>query len=264
MTTRRQAIKLLLSSTAGIVGINTVITSCTSGSKQNEVIIDSQQPAANSPSSSPGDDKSDINFLAMLGLMKGHLIVAEELLTAKKYKEAEPHFAHPVEELYADVEIELTKRNIPGFQDTLNKLQDLAKTAPQSPEMMQVFQESMGVIDKAIAAIPPDRLASPEVVNLAMVQILKTAASEYEAAIEEGKIVEPIEYQDSRGFFMYGEQLYNTVATVMKQKKPDNHKMIMENLTALKTVWPSIIPPEKAVKEPQAVNDLISAIESYA
>jgi len=40
--------------------------------------------------------------------MKGHLIVAKELMAQGNYKQAEPHIGHPVEELYADVEGELT------------------------------------------------------------------------------------------------------------------------------------------------------------
>lgn len=270
MTTRRKAIELFLSSTVAVVAINGVITSCASTS-EDETASKPESSPTTAPIADAGEggegistDNPDVNYLATLGLMKGHLIVAEELLTEKKYAEAEPHIAHPVEELYGDLETELPKRNVPDFKITLNKLQDLAKTAPDSPEMMQAYKESMAAIDNAIAAMPKEKLTSPEVVNVAMVQILKTAAAEYEAAIVSGEIVEPIEYQDSRGFIIYSEQLYKTVADVMKQSKPENHQIIMENLTALKAILPSVNPPATAVKEPHVVNDLVSEIELYS
>ena len=49
-----------------------------------------------------GVDK-DTDYMVKLGLMKGHLYVAKELLDLKKPKDAEPHIGHPVEEIYTDV-----------------------------------------------------------------------------------------------------------------------------------------------------------------
>ena len=45
----------------------------------------------------------DADYMVKLGLMKGHLFVAKELLDLKKPKDAEPHIGHPVEEIYTDV-----------------------------------------------------------------------------------------------------------------------------------------------------------------
>ena len=39
----------------------------------------------------------DVDYMAKLGLMKGHLIVAKELLDQQQPKQAEPHIGHPVE-----------------------------------------------------------------------------------------------------------------------------------------------------------------------
>ena len=44
-------------------------------------------------------EAKDVDYMTKLALMKGHLLVAEELLKEKQPKQAEPHIGHPVEDL---------------------------------------------------------------------------------------------------------------------------------------------------------------------
>jgi len=78
-------------------------------------------------------EAKDVDYMTKLGLMKGHLIVAKELLDQGKPDQAEPHIGHPVEEIYADVEDQLNERKIPEFKTTLIKLQDLVKAGAKDP-----------------------------------------------------------------------------------------------------------------------------------
>ncbi len=66
-----------------------------------------------------------------LRLMKGDLLVGKELIVAKEVKEAEPHFGHPVEELYVDLENELNEWGVKQFKNTLNNLHDLVIASPK-------------------------------------------------------------------------------------------------------------------------------------
>ena len=55
-------------------------------------------------------EAKDVDYMVKLGLMKGHMYVAKELLDLNKPDQAEPHIGHPVEEIYADVEEQLKER----------------------------------------------------------------------------------------------------------------------------------------------------------
>ncbi|WP_319422392.1 hypothetical protein [Pleurocapsa sp. FMAR1] len=203
----------------------------------------------------------NVDYMTSLGLMKGHLLVAKELMAQKNYEEAEPHIGHPVEELYSDIETVLPEKGVSDFKPTLNQLHDLAISAPDSPEMKTLFAKSEASIDEAIAAVPQEQRNSPEFVLNVMVEMLKNAEAEYKAAIANNQFVEVVEYQDSRGFVFYADQLYQTVADQKSQADPEGHKVITDSLAELKTAWPSIEPPAKPIKQPGEISALVTQIE---
>jgi flagellin-specific chaperone FliS len=202
----------------------------------------------------------DVDLMTNLGLMKGHLMVAQELIDQKKYKEAEPHIGHPVEEIYGSLEATLTARQLPQFKDQLNKLNDLIKTAPDSPELPVAYKTAMTAIDGTIAAVPATQRQSPDFVLKVMSGLLNTAADEYKAAIADGKFVELVEYQDSRGFVQYAALLYAGIAEAQAKADPAKHASIEKALTELKTVWPTVGYPAAPVKTPAEVTALVKAI----
>jgi hypothetical protein len=203
----------------------------------------------------------DVDYMTVLGLMKGHLNAAQELIAAKNYVEAEPHIGHPIEELYGDIATVLPQKGVKDFKPTLNQLHDLIQSAPDSPEVQTLFDESLASIDGAIAVIPQQQRNSPEFVISVMVEMLKNAAAEYKAAIANNQFVEVVEYQDSKGFVDYADQLYQTVAEQKSQTDPEGHKTITDSLAELKTAWPSIEPPASPIKDPAEIQGLVSQIE---
>ncbi len=206
--------------------------------------------------------EKDADYMVKLGLMKGHLFVAKELLDLKKPKDAEPHIGHPVEEIYTDVADQLTERKVKEFKTTLISLEDLVKAgAKDNNKVTTNFKESMVSIDGAIAALPDAQRKSPTFVLQVINGLLDTANSEYGAAITDGKIKAAIEYQDSRGFIVYTNMLYQGIAAAMAKDHPAAHKTITENLKQLTTAWPAAIPPATPVKTPAEVGKLVTAIE---
>ena len=175
-------------------------------------------------------EAKDVDYLTKLGLMKGHMIVAKELLDLQKPDQAFPHIEHPVEEIYADVEAQLKERNVKEFKQSLMDLQQLVKSKPTDPSITAKYQEAMTSIDTAIAAIPEAQRQSPKLALQVINAILDTAGTEYMAAIANDKIKEIIEYQDSRGFTIYVEQLYKSIATTMEKDHPDTHKQFIASL----------------------------------
>ncbi|NEQ38570.1 MAG: hypothetical protein F6K40_20780 [Okeania sp. SIO3I5] len=214
------------------------------------------------PSIAVYPDSKDIDYMTNLALMKGHLLVGEELIVAKEAKQAEPHFGHPVEELYIDIENELNARGVNQFKNTLNNLHDLVKAgAKDTNKFNSMYQQTVQEIDGAISNLSNQERQKPEFVLQVINGLLDTAGAEYEAAILDGKIVEVIEYQDSRGFVDYAEILYKNIADKMGSKYSDIDGKIQANMTELKKAWPSALAPEKVAMEPAKVSKLIEQIK---
>lgn len=208
-------------------------------------------------------EAKDIDYMTKLGLMKGHLLVAKELLEQGKPDLAEPHIGHPVEEIYADVEDQLNERQVKEFKTTLIRLQDLVKAGAKDPNQVEVeFKASMQAIDAAIAALPETQRQKPAFVLQVINGLLDTANSEYGASVAGGKIAAAIEYQDSRGFVTYAQNLYKDVANQVAKENPETHKAIENNLTELQKNWPSVIPPTAPVNTTEKVSQLIKTIEN--
>jgi hypothetical protein len=202
--------------------------------------------------------------MVKLGLMKGHMLIAKELLDLKKPDQAEPHIGHPVEEIYVDVEDQLKERNVPEFKTQLIRLQDLVKSKPNDPQIGSQFEASMKAVDAAIAALPETQRKSSEFTLKVINGLLDTANSEYQASIANDKISAAIEYQDSRGFVTYADTLRNNISEPLTKKNPEAQKAIADTMTQLKTAWPSAVPPEKPVLPPDQVTQLIKTIEKNA
>ena len=200
--------------------------------------------------------------MVKLGLMKGHLFVAKELLDLKKPKDAEPHIGHPVEEIYTDVADQLNERKVKEFKTTLITLEDLVKAgAKDNAKVTTNFKESMVAIDSAISALPETQRKEPKFVLQVINGLLNTANSEYGAAITDGKIKAAIEYQDSRGFIAYANMLYQGITPLMVKDHPADHKTITENLKLLTAAWPTPMPPATPVNTPAEVGKLVTTIE---
>ena len=206
-------------------------------------------------------EAKDVDYMTKLGLMKGHLLVAKELLDLQQPKQAEPHIGHPVEEIYTDVEEQLNERKVKEFKTTLISLQDLVKSQPKDAKVATEFGTSMQAVDAAIQGIPEAQRQSPKFVLQVINGLLDAANAEYGAAIADNKISALIEYQDSRGFVIYANTLYQTIAAQMAKEQPEAHKAITTSMAELAKNWPSVTAPAAPVKTPDQVTQLIKTIE---
>jgi hypothetical protein len=206
-------------------------------------------------------EAKDVDYMTKLGLMKGHLLVAQELLNKNLPKEAEPHIGHPVEEIYVDVEEQLNERKVKEFKTTLISLEDLVKSNPKNAKVKTDLTSSLQAVDGAIATLSAEQRSKPGFVLQVINELLDAANSEYGAAIADGKITAAIEYQDSRGFVVYANELYQGISSQVAQENPEANKAIETSLTELTNVWPSVTPPAKPVQTPSEVTKLVTTIE---
>ncbi len=201
-----------------------------------------------------------VSYATVLGLMKGHLLAASELMQLKDYPAAEPHIGHPAEELYGDLEPTLIQKGVPPFKQQLNTLLDLIQSAPTSPQTEAAFKEAHEGIDKALEAIPEQERLDSRFVVAVIRQLLDTAGSEYAASITNGRFAETVEYQDSRGFVRYADQLYQKIAPELQARDPELNAKVKNALEGLLPVWPDPMPPAQPLKTPAQVQALIQSI----
>jgi hypothetical protein len=201
-----------------------------------------------------------VSYAATLGLMQGHLLVARELMQLKDYKGAEPHIGHPAEELYGDLEPALIRNGAPPFRQELNTLLDLIQTAPDSVQTQTALNAAQQGIDKALQRIPDGERLDPTFVVAVIRQVLDTAGSEYAASITNGNFAETVEYQDSRGFVRYADQLYRSVAPALQTRDPALNARVQGALAALLPAWPGPVPPRQPLRTSEQVQALIQSI----
>ncbi|AHJ31393.1 helix-hairpin-helix domain-containing protein [Nodularia spumigena CS-584] len=205
-------------------------------------------------------EAKDVDYMTKLSLMKGHLLVAQELLEKNQPKQAEPHIGHPVEEIYVDVEDQLNERQVKEFKTTLVSLENFVKSNPKDAKVNTELTTSMQAVDGAIAALPAEQRSKPKFVLQVINELLDAANAEYTAAIADSKIAEPIEYQDSRGFVVYANELYQGISSQVATENPEADAAIKASFTELKAAWPSVIPPATAAKTPEDVTKLVTTI----
>ena len=140
-------------------------------------------------------------------------------------------------------------------------LQDLVKSQPNNAKVKTDFATSMQAVDEAITALPSNERSSPSFVLQVVSELLDAANSEYGAAIANNKVTAPIEYQDSRGFVVYADSLYQSIASQMTKDNPAAHKEIETNISELIKAWPAAVPPAAPIKTPDQVVQLVKMIE---
>ena len=87
--------------------------------------------------------------------------------------------------------------------------------------------------------------------------------SEYEASMEDGKFVKPVEYQDSRGFVWQAERMIEGAAAELARIDSRSLAKIRAVFAKLKTAWPAPMPPAKPVLDVGQISALISDIELH-
>ena len=211
----------------------------------------------------PADLPPDFQFALTLALIRGHLLVGDELVKAGKWDEALPHFLHPTEELYGGIKDKLEDYKTPPFDAALMKLADVVKDKRSADyaSAIHAVTEALAPGDVALKAREPDW---PSFVVATAIMTLKAVTGEYGGAIVKGRIAKPVEYQDSRGFVWQAERMIESVANELSRKDDNTLKVVRVGFATLKKAWPTPVPPKVPVNSAAAVIRNVSAIQRAA
>lgn len=210
-----------------------------------------------------GPKDTRIRFYRDIELMRGHLLVGQQLIDMHLWDEALPHFLHPTEELYGLMEKYI---KLHGMQPFVRELQALAQTvkAKRKGAYEQALQPVNQRMDAALKVakrfMRPERTFAVQ----SAVEVLRTAQAEYEGAMENGAFTKPVEYQDSRGFVWRAERVIEDAAKTGPQPlDAASLAKVRAVFARLKAAWPAPLPPAKPLLDGSQVSALISEIELY-
>jgi hypothetical protein len=184
----------------------------------------------------------DEAFLLRLLLIKGHLRVGRELLQQTRWNDALPHYLHPAEEIYKELAPALAARKIAPFDTDLAALVALVKTKQSAAAALKAQDALVAKLDAAAGSIAAETRRKPAFALAVALLLLETAADEYQAALEGGRIANPVEYQDSRGFVWTAEELVRGLAPALKAKDAQAFAALEQGFTELKRAWPNLVP----------------------
>ena len=201
-----------------------------------------------------------VRFYRNIQLVRGHLLVGDELVKAGLWADALPHFLHPVEELYDTLGPELKTLKMKPFLQQLKALAQTvkAKNATAYAGALAALTVRLDGVDAGMKAKQSDWL--PFAVETA-VETMRTAIGEYGQSIEAGKFAKAVEYQDSRGFVWQAEWLLMSVDAALSARDAEAAARSKAEIATLKAAWPAALPPASPVMDPAAVAASISKIE---
>ena len=105
--------------------------------------------------------EDDVAYLTQLGLVRGHLDVGMDLYRQGERAAAEPHMAHPPEELYQPLEPALAARGAPAFEEQLEELEHLVEQGASVDRVETAYRKALDGVSAAEAAVPEAVRAIP-------------------------------------------------------------------------------------------------------
>src|SRR5262249_35474065 len=117
----------------------------------------------------------ELAFAARIALLRGHLLVGDELVKQQQWNAALPHFLHPTEEIYGDIKGELAEYKVSPFDAALKALSDVVKAKKGGND----YAKALKSVNDALAAVDAGMKAKqadwPGFVVEAAVEALKAA-----------------------------------------------------------------------------------------
>jgi len=209
----------------------------------------------------PADTR--IRFYRDIELMRGHLLVGQQLIEANLWEEALPHFLHPTEELYGRMERHIAIHNIRPFRRELLALAQAVKA-----HRIGAYRQALGVVEARLdaALAVAKRFMNPLEAFTArtLSEVLQAALGEYQTSLSDGRFANPVEYQDSRGFVWRADAMLAEGGRELARRNAAALARIRQSLARLKTAWPAPMPPPAPVLQAEEVAGLIAAIASDA
>jgi hypothetical protein len=195
--------------------------------------------SSHSSSSSISLNNTNVDFATNIEFIKGHLSAAILNKQAGNNELAQTHTFHPINEIYTLIRDQLSSVDNELNNTLINSLKNLTAIGFTSPSAEFIDSASFikNLLDKAIIKVIPENEIADIKFNMSiLINLLKTAESEYDIGIENGTITNIAEYQDSQGFVSSANELLNkTINNVNQTMMVNKFTEIKNSLNKLNT-----------------------------
>lgn len=194
-------------------------------------------------------------YLSALEVMRAHYLAGMAAIEAGERAAGAEMFAHPISEIYIDLEPVLAERGVEPFMATLNEAAAAPYQGASTEEIQARIDDVLAAIDRAEAAAPAAE-DEARVNALVLADLIERSALQYEFAVRDGS---PEAYLDGFGF------------TATAQSWADEHMGEIEGeygefaetaRTALSRLGEAFPAPTRPDEPPLAVDDVLIANET--
>src|SRR5262249_29260713 len=144
-----------------------------------------------------------------------HLLAAREVWLAGQYTFAATHAGHAKAEAYS-IQDDLKAKNADtALNSTLDAFFALAGQSGDSGKFKEVSDMALKAVQDSLQATSDKALPEPKFRAAVIDKLAHAAEHDYEEAYKDGKIDEPVEYQDARGFVLVAEEHWTEILTAL-------------------------------------------------
>lgn len=183
----------------------------------------------------PSSDES-VEFAANLEYIRGHLAQAVANKQAGNNELAIAHAGHPVVEVYALIEGEIEEHDAElntQLDESLTNLANQINNMTAAQVQTQVSEINTMLDEAEMSVISETERSDPTFNGMVAIAVLETATLEYEEAVENGQIVEMIEYQDSTAFIARAETIFTSIRSELPEHEAEEIAEFFDQLNSL-------------------------------
>ena len=192
-------------------------------------------PAADSEASSA-------DTAGLLAEVWGHLEASGALAAEGDLTTAQVHAAHPLAEYWSQIETPLAEH---GLADEARQAFETYSQALQTndADWRDAQQAAIASTRQAMETIAGDSWQEPAFQGQIIYNVLDGIKTEYGEAVENGQVVNTVEYQDAWGFFQVVQALYDPIADDVEAASADAARTIEDEIAALQGYFTAVTPP---------------------
>ncbi len=215
-------------------------------------------------SSSPAATESAGVYYSQLAFMLGHMRVARELYEAGDGDTGARHLGHPAGEHLPALEAALAARGLDTVTTGVRELAERAGDGGDWSAVADAHARAEQAIREAMHDVDEAKRGDAAFLARVLMAIAYKARNEYDAAVQDGRIVAAHEYHDAHGFLQVGRELLDRHAETFRAADPDAYAEMVDRFEALGAAWPSLQPPDEAAVAVTELYGLVSAFEFVA
>jgi hypothetical protein len=165
-----------------------------------------------------------VDFVSNIEQIRGHLEQATSNKEAGNNILVLAHTLHPIEEIYSNIEGQLSNANNTLNQTLSSNLNQLSQMASNSTldQFNTQVQKVNGLLNQTVEIVVPienRNNGNNTAFNLMVVaDLLPIVESEYKEAVENGTIKEIVEYQDAQGFVSRAQSVFEQISSSPSMK----------------------------------------------